>query len=328
MEADQIRRHRFTAQRRGFTRVHTFALVTDLPEHVVDPDLKIRRWTELYTWLKLESRDSEWARRLHEYMDILEVKLVKDEYLKTGTLTVFTGVPFGTESPYSYLEAKRVLRLALDELRLRDDLHKAFGIDRSTSGRAAITGKDSSSVWDYLRLARSAEAKIFTEFPHLTLGLHRESIHAIVIVPNGLRIDFRRNLLGRGPESFRGMFSEILAQFNESLGTVKGAVPWVELVQRRYPSQRSEPFIDALLEFDLRTAFPAADPTERSPKLQPQWLQSVYEALNDRNANLQLATGVRFSYDRCPDASTRTILDHIAHAWIACTPLINNLLGS
>jgi len=64
------------------------------------------------------------------------------------------------------------------------------------------------------------------------------------------------------------------------------------------------------------------------PKPQPQWLQSVYEALNDKNANLQLAVGVRFSYDRCPDASSRTILDRIAHAWIASTPLINNLLDS
>jgi hypothetical protein len=137
--------------------------------------------------------------------------------------------------------------------------------------------------------------------------VHWEFIHAIVVIPNGLRSDFRRNLLGRGPESFLGAFCEILTRFNESLGEVKGATPWVELVQRRYPSQRSEPFIDALLEFDLR---------------------SVYEALNDRNANLQLATGVRFSYDRCRDANTRTILDHIAHAWIACMPLVNGLLGS
>jgi hypothetical protein len=90
---------------------------------------------------------------------------VKDEYLKAGTLTLFTGVQFGSETPYNYLEAKRVLRLAMDELRLRDDLHKAFGIDRSASGRAAITGKDSTSVWDYLRLTRSAKAKNFTEFP-------------------------------------------------------------------------------------------------------------------------------------------------------------------
>jgi hypothetical protein len=198
---------------------------------------------------------------------------------------------------------------------------------RKAAGRSAITGKDSSAVWDYLRLAKSADAKNFTEFPHLTLGLHREYMHAIVVVPNGVRSDFRKNLFGKGQDHFAQVLSEILKQFKESLGAVAGAVPWVELIQRRYPSQRSEPFVDALLEFDLRTAFAAGSNIQPAPKLQPQWLQSTYEALKDRNANLQLAIGVRFSYDRCPDASTRVILDHIAHAWIACAPLIKSLLG-
>ena len=326
LESDQIRRHLFTAGRRGFTKLHTVALVTDLPKGPLDAELKIRRWTELYIWLKTELRNSEWAKKLSEYMEILEVKLVAEEYLKTGTLTVFTGVPFGTESPYNYLEAKRVLRLAMEELRLREDLHLAFGIDRNAPGRAAITGKDSSSVWDYLRLLRASEAKTFTEFPHLTLGIHREFMHAIVIIPNGLRSDFRRKLLGRGPDAFIGVFSEVLKKFRESLGTVAGAVPWVELIQRRYPSQRSEPFVDALLEFDLRTSFPARGSTEKSPKLQPQWLKSVYDALNDRNANLQLAAGVRFPYDRCIATNRREILDHIACAWVACAPLVSNIL--
>ena len=328
LDFDQILRHRLTAERRGFKQIHTVALVMDPPEHVLDPALKVRRWTDLYMWLNSESQRSEWARRLREYMGVLEARLVKELYLKTGTLTTFTGIPFGTESPYSYMEAKRVLRLAMDELRLREDLHKTFGIDRSTQGRAAITGRQSSAIWDYLRLAKSIEAKNFTEFPHFTLGMHREFVHAIVVVPNGLRSDFRKNLLGQGLESFRGIFCDILAHFNQSLGTVKGAIPWVELVQRRYPSQRSEPFIDALLEFDLRTSFPELGSTEPSPKPQPQWLQSIYEALNDRNANLQLATGVRFPYDRCPDANSRAILDHIAGAWIGCAPLVNTLIPS
>ncbi len=327
LEADQIQRHRFTAQRRGFTKLHTLALVNEMPDLLVDSELKIRRWTELYVWLKAESYISEWASRLHEYMEILEAKLVADEYLKTGTLTVFNGVPFSGESPYNYLEAKRLLRLAMDELRLRKDLVVSLGIDRKAAGRSAITGKDSSAVWDYLRLAKSADAKNFTEFPHLTLGLHREYMHAIVVVPNGVRSDFRKNLFGKGQDHFAQVLSEILKQFKESLGAVAGAVPWVELIQRRYPSQRSEPFIDALLEFDLRTAFAAGSNTQPAPKLQPQWLQSTYEALKDRKANLQLAIGVRFSYDRCPDVSTRVILDHIAQSWIACAPLIKNLLG-
>jgi hypothetical protein len=326
LESDQIRRHLYTARRRGFTQLHMLALVTDLPKGPLNVELHTRRWTELYTWLKSELRDSVWANKLSEYMEILEVKLVAEEYLKTGTLTVFTGVPFGTESPYNYLEAKRVLRLAMEELRLREDLDRAFGIDRNVAGRAAITGKDSGSVWDYLRLLKASEAKTFTEFPHLTLGVHREFMHAIVTIPNGIRSDFRRKLLGNGFDAFIGVFSEVLEKFRESLGTVAGAVPWVELVQRRYPSQRSEPFVDALLEFDLRTAFPTRNSVEKVPKPQPQWLKSVYDALNDRNANLQLAVGVRFPYDRCMATSKPEILDHIACAWIACLPLIDTIL--
>ena len=324
LDSDQIQRHVFTARRRGFTKLHTLALVTDLPKGAFAAELNIRRWTELYIWLKTEFQNSEWAKKLYEYMEILEVKLVAEERL-TGTLTVFTGVPFGTE-PYNYLQAKRVLRLAMDELRRREDLHLTFGIEPNTPGRGAITGKDSSSVWDYLRLLRASEAKTFTEFPHLTLGIHREFIHALVIVPNGLRSDFRRKLLGRGPDTFVGVFSEVLKKFDESLGTVPGAVPWVELVQRRYPSQRSAPFIDALLEFDLRTSFPAKDAKEKTPKWQSQWLTTVYDALNDRNANLQLAAGVRFPYDRCTATNKREILDHIASAWISCAPLVSNIL--
>ena len=196
--------------------------------------------------------------------------------------------------------------------------------ERSTV-RSAITGKGSDAVWDYLRLKKSIEARTFTEFPHFTLGIHRDYLHAIVIVPNGLRRDFRKNLLDNGYEAFEKTFYEVLTHYLKLLGHVKGAVPWVEIVQRRYPSQRSEPFVDALLEFDLRTAFPPVGAAKGSPKLQPQWLQCTYQALSDRNANLQLATGVRFCYEPCPDTKTPKILDHIAHAWMACAPLIDVL---
>ncbi len=326
-DAKQIGRHRATAQSRGFTPVHIVALVTELPVKSFDPDLKILRWTDLYTWLKAQPDDTGSGQRLYEYMDLLDAKLVAEGKLTEGTLTVFTGVPFHKEHSYSYLEAKRVLRLAMDKLRLREDLRRELGVDPNLSGRGAITGKDSSSIWDYLRLAKSAEAKTHTEFPHLTLGLHREYMQAIVTLPNALRGKFRRNLLGKGPDAFVEIFSEILDEFHSSLSSVAGAVPWMEVIQRRYPAQRAEPFVDALLEFDLRSAFPAKDQAERSPKLQPQWLKSVSEALSDKNANLQLAAGVRFHYDRCPEARTPAILDHVAHAWLACAPLIDTLLG-
>lgn len=327
LQADQINRHRSTAQRRGFTQISILALVLEIPKRVVDAELRIRSWADLYKWLKGEEKHSEWARRLSEYMAILEAKLVNDEILKAGTLTVFTGIPFSIESPYNYPEAKRVLRLAMDELQRRSDLHVAFGIDRHSEGRPGITGKKSSLVWDYLPLGASSNARSFTNYPHLTLGLHREFLQAIVVIPNGIRTDFRRNLLGRGQESFRAVFSAILQHFEKELGGIAGAVPWLELIQRRYPAQRAEPFVDALLEFDLRTAFPNSDSGKKRPQWKPQWLQSVYEALSNRKGNLQLATGVRFTYSRCPDANQPLILNHIANAWISCKPLVDRLLN-
>ena len=327
LEADQIRRHRLTANRRGFAKVHTLALVKNTPSRLIDPELKIRYWTELYVWLKPQAQKSDWAKRLRDYMEVLEETMVKDEYLKSGTLTVFDGIPFNTKHPYNYFEAKRVLRLAMDELRKREDLDHTLGIEK-ISGRGAITGKDAGLVWDYLRLKKSSGSKNSTEFPHLTLGLHREFMVAFLIIPNGLRSDFRRNLLGQGLEPLRVVLSNMLSNFNESLGDVRGVVPWIELVQRRYPSQRSEPFIDAKLEFDLRTACSEVNSTKGSPKLQPQWLGSIYEALTNRNANLQVGAGARFSYDQCHEVGSQKVLNHIANAWIACEPLIGRILGS
>jgi hypothetical protein len=59
---------------------------------------------------------------------------------------------------------------------------------------------------------------------------------AIVTVPNGIRREFRRALLVGGRNHFCGLFRKILDNFNKSLKGVKGAAPWVEVVQRRYPS--------------------------------------------------------------------------------------------
>jgi len=50
-------------------------------------------------------------------MEILEVKLTNDGYLKEGILTVFSGIPFTEDSPYNYPEAKRLIKLAMEDLR-------------------------------------------------------------------------------------------------------------------------------------------------------------------------------------------------------------------
>jgi hypothetical protein len=326
LEEDQLGRHRSTAQRRGFSKLHLLALVVEFPIRPVVDGTKIKKWTDLYIWLKGQEQDSAWARRLGAYMELLETKLSKDGYLKGGTLTVFTGIPFGKNYPYNYHEAKRLLRLAMVELRLRSDLGKNLEIDKDRQGRDSITGKDSTHVWDYLSLKKAGDANNFTEFPHLTVGIHHEYLHAIVIVPNGIRSEFRRNLLSGGSDGFYAIFESILVGLSKSLGDLKGVVPSVEVVQRRYPSQRSEPFIDANLSFDLRTGFGKEYGWQTSPKQQPQWLEAVYSALSSKNSNLQLAVGAKFQFDQFPEMNTRKILDHIADTWLACKPLIQKMI--
>lgn len=59
---------------------------------------QFRKWTELYRWL-MQDKESEWAGRLISYMAVLEQKLVRGNYLREGTLTVFAGIPFGKDEP-------------------------------------------------------------------------------------------------------------------------------------------------------------------------------------------------------------------------------------
>jgi hypothetical protein len=90
-------------------------------------------------------------------------------------------------------------------------------------------------------------------------------------------------------------------------------------VQRRYKTQRSKPFIDAEIDFDLRTAVPNSGP----PKAQPQWLKAAYGSfVIKKGSNYQIQKGVVFAYDRCPELARPDAIDLIAKAWLACNPLI------
>lgn len=329
LNRDQLERHLHTADKRGFTNTCLLALVTELPNWSVLNDVKVtvKKWTQLYSLL-LEEQRSEWARRLADYMVVLERKLVRDDYLRGGTLTVFAGIPFGKEEAYNYPEAKRLLRLALDELRKRGDLIRELGMDSELKGRSAITGREGTRVWDFLRLADSRNAKNFTEFPHLTLSVQQELLLAVVTVPHGIRPDFRRRLLAGGREGFCALFETLLDNLSQSIGRIEGSAPWVEIIQRRYPAQRAEPITDARLQFDLRTGFNDPHGWGTSVKHQPQWLEVAYEALAKKNSNLQLGVGAMFRYEQCPVVHSSYILNHVADVWLACKPLVKAMITS
>jgi hypothetical protein len=92
---------------------------------------------------------------------------------------MFSGFSFGRDHPFTYLEGKRVLRLALSELRSRHDLQERLGMNPKAPGRPAITGRQRDAVWDFISLSRASEEDNFTKYPHLTLGIESQAVEAM-----------------------------------------------------------------------------------------------------------------------------------------------------
>lgn len=246
--------------------------------------------------------------------------MAADEYLTEGTLTQFDGVPFGPDHPYTYREGKRVLKLAMNELRSHRELKKM--ILPEAPGRPAITGSDGASVWDLLRLRESRGTANFAAFPHLTLSIQERRILIVVSLPNAAPAWMRRNLTRGGFEGFRSLVSEVEGRVTKAIRKISNAYPFMEAVQKRYHTQRSTPVDDARLEIDIRTA--AA--SWRSPvRIQHQWVQAAFDATRQKRSHLQLGIGAVLKYgDR--RIHSREVLDVVAGVWIGCRPWIDTIL--
>ena len=121
---DQLARHERTLRRRV---LGTFAECSDQRQrecrgndrpHVV--------W--IVRVLGSNGTRSEWAERLRGYLRAAEVRLAREDYLTEGTLTMFDGFRFSADNPYTYGEAKRLLNLAMTELR-KDKSLQRLGMD-------------------------------------------------------------------------------------------------------------------------------------------------------------------------------------------------------
>lgn len=320
-DLDQIRRHVVCLTRRGFSSpgVLWLTLISvrgRLPRRCIN-----KTWSELYVWLLRQRTESPWANHLARYLEVFETRKIQDKYLLEGTLTKFAGIPFGSDTPYNYLEAKRILGLLREELIASKRLIRALGADPACPGRGAITGKGGSHVWDYIRLKAARRAEAFTRFPHLTIGIHTDSANARVTFPNGLRTRFRRNLSNPTFEDFRDRVRIVAARLRRTLRKIDGAIPTMIIMQRRYLTQRSVGIEDAVLKFDLRTAFPERG--KRRVREQPEWLEAAYDAFSRKRSNLQLQVGADFPYSACKSARTSDLTRLVTETWIACKPMID-----
>jgi hypothetical protein len=139
-------------------------------------------------------------------------------------------------------------------------------------------------------------------------------------IPHAVNRAVRRTLTDLGENGFQLLMAKVVKNLKPLLRKCPGATPRFRGVQRRYPSQRAAPFIDARIDFDLRTAVPRAGP----PKIQPQWLTAAYNSfVNKQGSNYQIQIGVLFSYDRYPELRNANALDLVAAAWLACKPVVD-----
>lgn len=319
LSADQIMRHRRTAERRGFNQIIAVAIATQLPT-ALPTGTVLLEWRDIYAWLCRRASSSAWANRAARYLEIAETKLIDGEQFVEGTLTKFSGFAFGHNHPYTYLEGKRVLGLALSELKQRRDLRNQIRMNPRAPGRGAITGRQGDSVWDFLSLAGSNGDDAFTNHPHLTLEVRAQAVEAMVTIPNAVDAAVRHKLKALGDDKFQALTTTVVTNMNPLLRKCPGATPWFRGVQRRFDSIKSKPFIDAEINFDLRTAVPNSGP----PKAQLQWLKAAYGSfVGKKGSNYQIQMGVVFRYDRCPELANPDAIALVAASWLACKPLID-----
>ena len=125
---DQITRHRRTAERMGFRTITAIAIAATFPQQLTRDGVVLLEWPRIYAWLHRKSSEHVWAARVAKYLEIAEAKMLLARQYMEGTLTMFAGFPFGRDHPITYLEAKRVLALAMGELRNRRDLRDTLGM--------------------------------------------------------------------------------------------------------------------------------------------------------------------------------------------------------
>ncbi|MEM8834256.1 MAG: hypothetical protein AAGD00_00415 [Planctomycetota bacterium] len=318
----QLRRHVETAERCGFARPVLLVISVDAPPANFPRRAAHRTWREVYAWFRAHAATSFWAAQFAEYLELFESEMIAIGYGIRGTLTMFDGLHFDDDRPYTWREGKRLIRLLGDELQGRKDLHR-IGVDPKGNRRSAITGRGGAGVWDYLPLRLARDASVFTDYPHLTMNIGAESCAASITVPNGVRGGFRSRLKSAGRDGFFELILDIEKRLRPVLHRSSGSRARVYALQRHYRSQRSAGIIDARLEADLRTALPGS---RRDAKYQPQWIDAVYELIAKKRSNLQLGFTVRFEYD-CEVVRSKRAIGLFADAWIGMAPAIDFALG-
>lgn len=323
---DQLTRHEKTLRRRGFDRIKGLGIVVDILPNVKLENWKQLTWNSVYSWAHKETKNSEWAKKLVDYFNVLENNMVEDEYLREGSITEFMGIHFDDDNPYSYREGKRQLKLLVNKIRKNKILGDELNIDLKAKGRSGI--KKEGNLWDYLTFNTETKQKSFTDEPHLTIGMSDKFIEADFTIPYRIKGKTKKNFYSLSWKNFRNIVHEIALNYDKFFGISEGFKPQIVLGQRRYPSQSSPAIHDARLEMDIRTAFKdISSKLKPTQKQQEEWLKVVFEINNNKKSNLQFQVGGRFYFNKHSLVNNKDADQILVKSFLACKPLIKQIFN-
>ena len=325
LERDQLIRHQRTVARRGFDEIKLIGIVVDLMPNVRLDNLKQITWNEIYNWAYKERKRSDWAKKLIDYFNVAENKMVEEEYLKDGSITEFTGIHFNDENPYSYREGKRQLKLLMSKIRQNKILEKELNVDLQSKGRGGIK---KGNVWDFISFKSISKINSFTEAPHLTLGIAPDYVSCDLTIPYQIKGITKKRFYNLSWEKYKEIFYKVALNYKKHFGNSEGFKPRIILGQRRYPSQSSPAIHDAVLDFDIRTAFDglssALKPTQ---KKQEEWLKTVFEINNNKKSNIQFQVGACFYFNKHTLIDDKDADQVMIKSYLSCKPLTDHLFG-
>lgn len=287
LSVNQLERHYKTVSRREYDNPNVLVITTEGYLEKTLPYVKGRTWKEIYEWGVKES--SPWARLFTNYFEVLEARMVQEEYLTAGTLTKFSGIPFGQENPYSYIEAKRLLKLLINEIKDSKALIKELDIDPRLPGRGAIKGTKGTVVWDYLKFREAKNGREFTDYPHLTFDISFEYVGLKLTIPDKVKGSIRHKIFGTSFDDFQALLLAVLLRMRKVQNLDSSIKPVAKVMQRHYPSQSHAGIHDAYLRYDLRTLNKSYKGPE---KFQPEWAELTYQIMRNRRSNIQFQIGI------------------------------------
>jgi hypothetical protein len=319
---NQLERHKKVAERRGFNEVSVLLLTIKKLDLPPPKWVTVKSWEDLYVWLQKKVAGSSWGKKLLEYMEVAERKMIERGYLEEGGLTKFAGIRFDEDNPYTYREGKRLLKLLKGELYSNKELFAELPlVTEEEAEERAITGSKDTVVWDAMTFKKFIRFP-FNQAPHLTLVIANDMVRIQLNLPNKMNPSLKQILKDKGREQFTDALRVVASALND-IAIKNSGIPAVQVSQRRYKSQRSIPEIDGFMKFDLRTFFPSK---KSKVKHQPEWFDAFICLVESKKTNINYDIGINFPYASCEPTKTPGLVNVIADTWIAMKPVIHFLI--